>query len=111
MTYSGAALSPPQLLDRARQRTPYIPRKHPRLPQLSPHEFARESVEVDAERGGVERLDALVDQAGDRSGDDVAGAAGSEAGVGGGADPRAVAPPVLVRGGRGGGPRHAARGR
>ena len=45
-----------------------------------------EAVEVDAEARGVERPEALGDEAGDYAGEDVAGAAGGEGGVGEGAD-------------------------
>src|SRR3972149_11144757 len=74
------------LLDGARERRRHIPRQHPRIPQLAPHQFARSAVEVDAEGGGLEGLDALGDEAGDGGGGYVAGAAGGETGVGEGAE-------------------------
>src|SRR3972149_4301743 len=90
------------LLDGARERRRHIPRQHPRIPQLAPHQFARSAVEVDAEGRGLEGLDALGDEAGDGAGEYVAGAAGGETGVGEGAEGGAGGG---GGGGRGAGPR------
>src|SRR3990172_2302262 len=76
----------PKLLDRARQRCRYVAREHAGVAEVAADEFAGGAVEVDAEGGGLEGLDALGDEAGDGAGEDVAGAAGGETGVGEGAE-------------------------
>src|SRR5207302_566507 len=84
--WSMQTLRAPQFLDRARQLRRDISRQHPSIPQLAADELGGEAVEVDAKGGGVERLETLGNEAGDRAGEDVARAAGSEARVREGAE-------------------------